>query len=243
MADGNGLAVGAGVLVGTRVGTRVGGRTMGGRGVRMTRGVGVSVGSTTTVTNTTLRVGVTITTVGKTIGVFKTKGVSVGGDVTVLDITTPIGTGVGRTPPNDDITFDNPIRPKMTLNQLVLRPNTAHPVINAATTHNHQTRNDLRGASFLGDVVGAVTTDGSILAGAETAAGIVTTAAASFATIGGTGSGKGAATGSSFAPFAIGLAGGIDAAAAAALFTTGLGRAAVDAASIGNSIGLMGASE
>ena len=75
VADGNGLAVGAGVLVGTRVGARVGRRTMGWRGVRMTRGVGVSVGSTTTVAGNTLRVGVTITIVGKTIGVFKTKGV------------------------------------------------------------------------------------------------------------------------------------------------------------------------
>lgn len=166
-----------------------------------------------------------------------------GGDVTVFDIITSVGTGVGRTPPNNDTTLNNPIRPKMTLNQLVLRPSTAHPVISAATTHNHHTHNDLRGAAFLGGVMGTDTIDGSILAGAETAAGFVTTAAASFAAIGGTGSGKGAATGSSFAPLAIGLTGGI-AAAAAALFTTGWGRAAVDdAASIGNSIGLIGASE
>lgn len=220
-----GLGVGMGVRVGTRVGTRVGGGLVGGGLVGGGRvgdggvvgsGVGTAVGR---------GVGET-TTLGKTVG--NMTGVSVACKVAVLVNTTPIGTRVAVSPVGVAVMRNCATRVQIPLNQLVLAPTAPHTNTTPVTTHNHHTRNDLRGAGEAGIT----------FAGAVTAAGNVATGGLFLTTI--------LPLVSGFTGLLAGLGDGLTAGAtgaAAALITAGLGRACTGSISGAISMGRIGASE
>lgn len=231
-----GLGVGMGVRVGTRVGTRVGGGLVGGGLVGGGRvgdggvvgsGVGTAVGR---------GVGET-TTLGKTVG--NMTGVSVACKVAVLVNTTPIGTRVAVSPVGVAVMRNCATRVQIPLNQLVLAPTAPHTNTTPVTTHNHHTRNDLRGAgaAIFGAVCGAGEA-GITFAGAVTAAGNVATGGLFLTTI--------LPLVSGFTGLLAGLGDGLTAGAtgaAAAPITAGLGRACTGSISGAISMGRIGASE